>query len=1022
MLPTMRRFVVCLLFFVGATPALAQPGPGAFVEVGQPLLKTYAPNTYKAGSQNWAIAQDAQGRMYFGNDQGLLVYDGVTWAFVSTPSNEVVRSLALGEEGNLYAGTFGDFGYFHPDQKGRLHFTSLQPHIPPEVRDFVDVWKTHVTPAGIYFQTESYLFRWNGEALAVWHPAETFGFSWTSFIVRGRLYIQDMDRGLLTMDADSLRPVPGTEPIAGYRTTVMLPYGEDQMLIGTEEAGLFIYDGATLVPFAPAISAFLSTHRLFSGVALPDGTYGFNTLGGGFVQCDRAGHLLQRIDKSTGLKDQTIFEAYLDRQQGLWLASGNGIARVELDTPLTFLDDGNGLNGSITLIKRHAGTLYVGTALGLFVLKPARTALAPPVLEAVEGLRNLGVWTLTEAQGMLLAATDAGVYKIQGTRADLIDDSWALSMIRARHDDRLLFVGLANGLLRLRYQPERRTWAPAGHIADLSTSLFNIVEGAQQTLWLGLASGGVIRLAFGQDYRDEPVQTPFGAADGLPEGQVTVTRVGEVLRFQTGEGLYRYDPAQSPPFFADTTLRTASGRRINALLAEDRTGALWAMHNEGLGYLQPAAGADTYTWAKEGLSRRLAAWSPTTTYVDEETGIVWFGSSERLFRYDPNREDTAVSADPVLLGQVTFGDSLLFGGIQPTGYKAPVMDYGNHTLRFRYATPSYDAPEHTRYQVFLDGFDQDWSAPTAETQKDYTNLSEGAYHFRVRARDVYGRAHETEPFPFRILPPWYRTAWAYAFYGIAGMGLLFGGARGWNWRLEQKNRQLEAVIAERTQELHQKNVENERLLLNILPESIANRLKLSDEPIADAFPDVTVLFSDLVGFTVLSQQISAAELVALLNDLFSEFDALALQHQVEKIKTIGDAYMAVCGLPEERPDHAQTMARMALDMLTATEKFNRIHGTTLRLRIGLNTGPVVAGVIGTHKFIYDLWGDTVNTAARMESHGIPGHVHLSEATFAKLQGHFGATARGPLAVKGKGTMHTYLLDHPAPPSTPVQQS
>ena len=221
---------------------------------------------------------------------------------------------------------------------------------------------------------------------------------------------------------------------------------------------------------------------------------------------------------------------------------------------------------------------------------------------------------------------------------------------------------------------------------------------------------------------------------------------------------------------------------------------------------------------------------------------------------------------------------------------------------------------------------------------------------------------------------------------------------------------LEDKVAERTSELAEKNEENERLLLNILPGPIAERLKTSDEPISDAFGDVTVLFSDLVGFTVLSQQVDADRLVYLLNDLFSRYDALAQELGVEKIKTIGDAYMAVCGLPVERPDHAAVAARMALGMFEATAEFNREQGTDLQVRIGLNSGPVVAGVIGTHKFIYDLWGDTVNTAARMESHGVPGRVHVSESTWAQLEGAFEAEARGAIQVKGKGEMKTFLLE------------
>ena len=202
---------------------------------------------------------------------------------------------------------------------------------------------------------------------------------------------------------------------------------------------------------------------------------------------------------------------------------------------------------------------------------------------------------------------------------------------------------------------------------------------------------------------------------------------------------------------------------------------------------------------------------------------------------------------------------------------------------------------------------------------------------------------------------------------------------------------------------------SERLLLNILPAPIAERLKASEESIAEHSDGVTVLFADIVGFTPLSASKTPQALVELLNRIFSEFDALADAHGLEKIKTIGDAYMAVAGLPEPWPDHAPRAARMALAMLDVIARLAAETGEKLALRIGLHSGPVVAGVIGRRKFTYDLWGDTVNTASRMESHGVPGTIHCSEATALLLQGAFQLQARGAMEIKGKGEMHTFLL-------------
>lgn len=203
---------------------------------------------------------------------------------------------------------------------------------------------------------------------------------------------------------------------------------------------------------------------------------------------------------------------------------------------------------------------------------------------------------------------------------------------------------------------------------------------------------------------------------------------------------------------------------------------------------------------------------------------------------------------------------------------------------------------------------------------------------------------------------------------------------------------------------------SERLLLNILPSPIAERLKADERSIADGFAEVTVLFSDIVGFTELSQRMSPAELVQLLNRIFYQFDALSDEHGLEKIKTIGDAYMVAGGLTDGNADHAARVARMGLDMLRIIEEVNRDTGHSLAIRVGINTGSVVAGVIGKNKFIYDLWGDAVNTASRMESSGVKGRVQVSRATYEILKDRFAFEARGLIAVKGKGEMETFFLE------------
>ena len=230
-------------------------------------------------------------------------------------------------------------------------------------------------------------------------------------------------------------------------------------------------------------------------------------------------------------------------------------------------------------------------------------------------------------------------------------------------------------------------------------------------------------------------------------------------------------------------------------------------------------------------------------------------------------------------------------------------------------------------------------------------------------------------------------------------------------RVEEENKKLESTVKERTKELEAEKNRSESLLLNILPKEIAKELTAHpDRTLAKEYPNVTVLFTDIVGFTKISGEMTAEEVVTMLNKMFTLFDERAQREGIEKIKTIGDAYMAAAGLTlEGKNNGAETMLRFAQGLLEDVRSFNETSPIKLQIRLGINSGALVAGVIGKTKFIYDIWGDTVNVASRMESTGLPMRIHVTEATKVQTEGLFNYSENTEIDVKGKGMMKTYFL-------------
>jgi PAS domain S-box-containing protein len=799
----------------------------AIKETGLPFVQNFSAKEYNAHQQNWAIVQDKRGVMYFGNLPGVLEYDGVLWRVIPIPNKSVVRSLAIDSTGCIYVGAHGELGYLAADSIGEMRYNSLLDRIRPENQKFNNVWKVHATPKGVFFRTNTHVFLWSNDMMRVWKPSTEFH---RSFWVHDTFYVREWDVGLMQLVDDSLQLAPGGSTFAVQRVDVMLPFDDDKILLGTRTEGLFLYDDAFTQRFDTEADSFLKDNHLYDGVILPNGMFALATLRGGVIVIDLQGHCLMRLDKSSGLQDNTVWSVSTDRQGALWLALNKGLARVETPSALSLYKEKLGIEGSVESIQRQGVQLYAATGLGVYYLQSSSEAGTPPSFQPITGIATQA-WSLLSTGKTLLAATSNGVYSIEGNRAIQVTDLLSFSLFNSKRDSNRVYVGLVDGLGMLQFANGK--WSFIGRLPGITEEVRSIAEDEAGDLWLGSQFQGVLKvqsppLEFLHDTQEQAIEIErYGQQSDLPDGEVNVYLINRRIVFGTERGLKQFNP-QKRSFVPDTTLGKTFADSLYSVwrIAEDKRGDVWIAGGRAKVIISALSRQSngTYRLMHTPLRRMADFGHVWAIYPDRaRSNVVWLGGDEGIVRYDSDfYKDTLVNYQALVRRVEVNGDSLIFGGTSvksnreaSTSY--PILAYTDNALRFEFAAPSYDDQAANQFQYFLEGFDKAWSDWTKSTAKEYTNLPAGQYIFRIRAKNIHGTISSEDKFGFEILEPWYWSWWAYATYLVLFVATVYVVDRVQRSRLikqeiaKAKLREAE-IINQKNVELNEKNEQLEFVL------------------------------------------------------------------------------------------------------------------------------------------------------------------------------------------------------------------
>ena len=822
LLPRLGRWGPLLLAAVLWLPGRVRGGTPE-LEAGRPFLQSFGPRDYHAHNQNWAAAQDGRGVLYFGNNGVVLEYDGVSWRKLPVPGTTFVRGLAFDPASDaVFVGAVDQLGYLRADPDGGRTFVSLLDRLPADARDFRDIRRVYATAAGeIFFVADSQVMRWRAGRFTVWRPGNTERPH--GFLVDGRFYLHSHDLGLSRLDGDSFVPVaPGADFLRANRVTVLLPgAAPGELLAGTEADGFWTLaaDGRA-APFPTGADGFLRAHKLRLGRKLPDGTLALATVDGGLVWLGADGRFLGRLDEATGLPRDQILDLSTDREGGLWLGLNSGSARVELSGALSLFDEYTGLpRTGLNDLARVDGTLFLATDNGLYRLAPAEPGPAARPARC-ERVGDGELWTVCPdgVGGVLAASTDAVYRRGPDGRIDPLLGPGVQPRVLtpSRRDPARVWAGMRDGLRSLRR--EGGGWRDEGLVPGLAEEVRTIVETADGAVWFGTPTRGVFRVTFAETRdgsRGQATVRRYFKTDGLPEDMgwtgVLPWHDGADVIFATQAGLFRHDAAADRFLrVTDYGERLGNGTFIIGQLAEDAAGGLWVSGRSRQGvWLDQELGRAERGGRWEPLPGRIADKLGELTGILPEigpdgAGVVWIFGSEGLARVvtAPRGKRAADGGGPA------FGTHLrrAFTTNGPLEPLAPggggALPWARNSVRFEFAADTFRYGADVRYQTRLDGLPPGgWSEFSTRTGVDYTNLPAGSYTFHVRGRDADGHLGREAVFAWRVLPPWSRTLWAWAGYGLLGALLVVALVRGRLVALRRANARLEARVARQTGEL-----------------------------------------------------------------------------------------------------------------------------------------------------------------------------------------------------------------------------
>jgi len=801
--------------------------------IGVPNIQNYHKSVYASGNQNWSIAKDNNGVMYFGNAEGLLTFDGKYWQKYQMPNRQIVRSVATDGDGKIYAGGFGEFGYWSY-VNNKLTYKSLTNLLPKGTKVIDEIWKIYVDQDRILFQSFSKIYSYKNGKIDIIKSPSSFLFLHQ---VNHRYFVEVLDSGLFELKGNKLSAIANSQKLGSKGILSILPYKNNQLLIGTSKNGLFVYNGSDFSQLETPANDFLKTYQLNNGVKLLDKYYAYGSILNGLIIIDDNGKVVQRINKSSGLQNNTVLSIYADNEQNLWTGLDNGIDRIELNSPLYFYFDKTGQFGTVYSSIIFKDKIYLGTNQGLFYSNWAsHQELSPFNFKLIPNSQGQ-VWDLSIVNDELICGHNSGTFKVLGDHISWISSisgGWTIKKLGSHPN--YFIQGTYTGLSL--FQNTAAGLKFSNKISGFDAPSRFIEQDNKGDIWIAHAYKGLFKVTLNNSYSSVTNVKSFDERNGLPSNyHINIFNLQNKIVFSSDKGFYTYDEL-SDKFTPYEVLN----KNLNTFATSNR--------------IIPA-GNKKYWFIDHGKTALVNFSTPGRIEIDSNQFSLLDG---RMVQYYENISQISNSIYLISVddGFVIYDSQLnivnqqkklprvlirrieditdKYYTISETGSDQQDHEISNsrNNIRISFSLPYY-RQANLKFQYYLDGYSKDWSDWSVATQKDFTNLSSGTYTFKVRAKLNDQSVSEITIYEFTILRPWYLGNLALLTYATLLAVLLVVGKKIYENKLRRDSQKIsDRLLAEQDEILKLEAEANEKQIAKLQTEKLQAELASKNRELANS--------------------------------------------------------------------------------------------------------------------------------------------------------------------------------------------